>query len=106
MPFWQRLYVAATRVKESDDDELAYAYYCANVPKADEAIRPYRRNVYANAYNARAMALYRRHHIRKLVQMVAKAAGMDPQGRLSRAASALLWHVLRLRARSTAAAAI
>ncbi len=44
--------------------------------------------------------------VRTLVQMVAKAAGMDPQGRLSRAASALLWHVLRLRARSTAAAAI
>lgn len=32
LPLWRRLWIAAMRVKESDDDELAYAYYCANVP--------------------------------------------------------------------------
>ncbi|HEY1614860.1 MAG TPA: ferritin-like domain-containing protein [Rhizomicrobium sp.] len=96
---WRRLFIAATRVKESDDDELAFAYYCANVPAASERTIPYRRAVFARAYNARAMALYRRHHIHKLVQMVAKAAGVDPQGWLSNGASALLWHVLRLWAR-------
>ena len=30
--FWSKLWVAVGRVRESDDDELAYAYYCANVP--------------------------------------------------------------------------
>jgi hypothetical protein len=105
LPLWRRLFVAATRVKESDDDELAYAYYCANVPAEQEASTPYRRKVFAHAYNARAMALYRRHHIRKLVQMVAKAAGVDPQGWLARSASTLLWHVLRLRASGAHAAA-
>ncbi len=31
LPFWKKLMVAVGRVTESDDDELAYAYYCANV---------------------------------------------------------------------------
>ena len=37
LPLWKKLWVAITRVNESDDDELSYAYYCANVAKADEA---------------------------------------------------------------------
>ena len=32
LAFWRKLWVAVGRVRESDDDELAYAYYCANVP--------------------------------------------------------------------------
>ena len=31
--FLKRLWVAIGRVTESNDDELAYAYYCANVPR-------------------------------------------------------------------------
>ena len=33
LPFWRKLIVAVGRVSESDDDELAFAYYCAAVPK-------------------------------------------------------------------------
>jgi rubrerythrin len=98
LPFWRKLLVAVTRVNESDDDELAYAFYSANIPIAREAEVPYRREVYAKAYHARAMGLYRRHHIRKLVQMVAKAVGADPQGRSTGMAEAVLWRVLRIRA--------
>ncbi len=98
LPFWRKLVVAVTRVNESDDDELAYAYYAANVPAEKEASIPYRREEFARAYTAKAMTLYRRHHVRKLVQMVAKAIGADPQSRLTDAAGALLWRVLRLRA--------
>ena len=98
LPWWRRLFVAATRVNESSDDELAFAYYCGNVAAADEAKTPYDRRRYARAYNATAMKLYRRHHIAKLVQMVGKSIGADPQGWFTRAASALLWNVLRLRA--------
>jgi hypothetical protein len=98
LSWWRRLKVAVGRVNESSDDELAYAYYCANVPAADEARIPYDRRRFARAYNARAMQLYRRHHIGKLVQMVAKAVGANPQGWPTRAAGALLWNVLRLRA--------
>lgn len=98
LPWWRKLLVAAGRVNESSDDELAYAYYCANVALADESRLPYKRRCYARAYNATAMRLYRRHHIRKLVQMVAKAIDADPQGRLARIACSLLWRVLRFRA--------
>lgn len=98
LPFWRKLIVAVTRVNESDDDELAYAYYSANIPADRQHAVPYRREIYARAYHARAMTLYRRHHIRKLVQMVAKAVGADPQGRVTAAASGLLWRVLRVRA--------
>ncbi|MDE2465591.1 MAG: ferritin-like domain-containing protein, partial [Alphaproteobacteria bacterium] len=100
LPLWKKLYLAFTRVKESDDDELAYAYYCANVSTADTARIPYDRAHYARAYNATAMALYRRHHIKKLVQMVAKACGLTAQSRLTNLASTVLWHALRLRAGS------
>jgi hypothetical protein len=98
LPFWRRLLIAAGRVNESDDDELAYAYYSANVPKNQECEVPYRRAQFARAYNARAMALYRRRHIEKLVQMVAKAVGANPRGRPAALASSLLWSTLRLRA--------
>jgi rubrerythrin len=98
LPVWRKLYLAFTRVQESDDDELAYAYYCANVASTDVRHTPYNRLRYARAYNATAMTLYRRHHIKKLVQMVAKACGLGAQSWLTNIASAALWQVLRLRA--------
>lgn len=97
LPVWKKLYLAFTRVQESDDDELAYAYYCANVPAMDVARTPYDRPRYSRAYNATAMTLYRQHHIKKLVQMVAKACGLGAQSWLTNLASAALWQVLRLR---------
>jgi hypothetical protein len=100
LPVWRKVWVAMGRVTEADDDELACAYYCANVPAADAQSRPYRRDVYNRAYNAKAMTLYRRHHIDKLVKMVALPAGINPTGRLSGLASAALWHVMKLRAAS------
>jgi hypothetical protein len=102
LPIWTRLWVAFTRLNESDDDELSCAYYCANVPASEAGMRPYRRRVYARAYQAKIMTFYRRHHVEKLVKMVVKPAGLNPSGRLSRWASAALWRVLMLRARSDA----
>lgn len=98
LPVWKKLWVAITRVNESDDDELSYAYYCGNVSKADEAKIPYRRAECARAYNCTLTSLYRRPHINKLVQMVAKACGARPQSAMTSFASALLWRLLRLRA--------
>jgi len=100
LPIWRKLWVAVTRVNESDDDELACAYYCANVSAAEMAAKPYRRRVYARLYQQKIMAFYRRHHIDRLVKMVVKPAGLNPSGRISRLASAFLWRVLRLRANS------
>jgi len=98
LPRWRKLWVAVTRVKESNDDELACAYYCANVPPERESEMPYKRRTYARAYHAKAMTLYRRHHIDKLVKMVVKPTGFDPSGRLSEFAGAALWRLLTTRA--------
>jgi hypothetical protein len=102
LPIWRKLWVAATRVNESDDDELACAYYCANVLPAEMPAKPYRRRLYARLYQHKVMAFYRRHHIERLVKMVVKPAGLNPSGRLSRMATAFLWRVLRLKANSPA----
>ncbi len=49
LPFWKKLMLAVGRISESDDDELAYAYYCATVPTAREAEAPYVRAQFAKA---------------------------------------------------------
>src|SRR3954465_6686036 len=104
LPFWRKLLVALGRINESDDDELAYAYYCANVAPEDETAKPYDRAAYAKASFQKSGPIYRQHHIRKLVQMVAQAIGAKPQGRTTEAAAALMWHIFRLRAGRTSAA--
>ena len=83
---------------ESDDDELSYAYYCGTVPVDQEAAIPYVRATYAKCGYNTMLRVYRRRHIRKLTQMVAKAVGADPHGTLTKLAEALLWRVIRVRA--------
>lgn len=95
-----RLRVALARVAESEDDELAYAYYAAN-PSA----LPYDRRRCSRDYAARAFACYRPHHVERGVAMLLKAAGLKPNGRLGRLASRLAWRVLRRRARPPGRAA-
>jgi rubrerythrin len=91
--FWGRLRVAAGRVAESEDDELAYAYYAAN-----ETAAPYQRKRYNNAYARRAYRVYRAHHIDRGMAMIFKAVGLTPNGRLNRLASRLAWRVMCRRA--------
>ena len=101
LPFWKKLMVALSRVNEADDDELAYAYYAANIPSNE----PYKRDEYTKAYNAKAFSLYQPHHVRKLVQMVAKAVGADPAGRLTSVVGGLAWRVIRMKGKSYTAPA-
>lgn len=101
--FWRRLWVAIGRVRESDDDELAYAYYCANVPPDQEAAKPYDRALYSRLSARTSMTIYRRRHIQKLVQMVAKAVGANPHGLLANWGGALLWRVMQKKAAAAAA---
>jgi hypothetical protein len=103
MSFWRKIWVAVTRVRESDDDELAYAYYCANVPPQEEARKPYDRTLYSRLAARTGMTIYRRQHIQKLVQMVAKVVGANPHGPLARWGGALLWRMLQKKAAAAAA---
>jgi hypothetical protein len=102
LPFWRRLLVALGRINESDDDELAYAYYCANVAPEEGEAKPYIRSVYTKASLERTSRIYSQRHIRKLVQMVAKAVGAKPQSGITEAAASLMWRVMRFRARPRA----
>ncbi|HWU26432.1 MAG TPA: ferritin-like domain-containing protein [Rhizomicrobium sp.] len=105
LPLWRKLIVAIGRLNESEDDELSYAYYCANVSQSEAAGKPYDRAECSRAYYARVMTMYTRPHINKLVQMVAKACGADPQGALTGMASAIAWHAFRMRGGLTRKAA-
>ncbi|HEY0265553.1 MAG TPA: ferritin-like domain-containing protein [Rhizomicrobium sp.] len=96
--FWKKLWIAVGRVRESDDDELAYSYYCANVSPEQEVILPYNRKKYSRAASAASMTVYHRKHVQKLVQMVVKVLGANPHGWLANLAGALLWR--RLSAKS------
>jgi hypothetical protein len=98
LSFWKKLWIAVGRVRESDDDELAYAFYCANVSPEEETAKPYDRRKYSRLAGQASMAVYRRHHIQKLVQMVIKVVGANPHGWLANMAGALLWR--RLSAKS------
>jgi hypothetical protein len=90
---WGRLRVALGRIAESEDDELAYAYYAAN-----EAGHAYDRRRCGRAYARRAFALYRRHHVAHAVAMICKAVGLYPHGRLAQATTWLAWNTMRYRA--------
>lgn len=75
----RRLGIALGGLMETEDEDLAYAYYAANAPAG-----PYEHATYAGAYFRRAHALYRPRHMERAMGMVFKAVGLDPHGPLSR----------------------
>ncbi len=93
MGLWRRLRVAAGRIVESEDDELAYAYYAAN-----EAERCYDHDYCRRAYARRAYAVCRQHHVAHGIRMIFKVVGLTHNGLLAHAASLLAWQAMRTRA--------
>lgn len=89
----ERIWVATSRVRETEDDELASAYYAANVPQHE----PYNAKRHARAYERLAMRVYQRHHIERGVSMIGKAVGFDPHGLPVRMVTSAFWNFLRLR---------
>lgn len=92
---WARLRVALGRVGETDDDELAYAYFSANEAQLPGA--SYDRARCAAAYQSLAMSMYGLPHVRTLVSMIAHALGLRGTTAAVRAAGRLGWWWLRLR---------
>jgi hypothetical protein len=76
---WRRMWIGWTRLAESNDDELSYAYFAANEPK--DAV--YDRKRAMRAYARRAYPLYQPFHVRRAMGMVLKAIGLSPQGWLN-----------------------
>jgi hypothetical protein len=91
----RRLRIAAGRIGESEDDELAFAYHCGNRPEGE---------VYSHAdsiaaYMARAMACYRPHHLQRGMGMIFKSVGLKPRGMLSDLGTKVAWRLMQRRRR-------
>jgi hypothetical protein len=91
----RRILVAFGRITESEDDELAYAYYAANFVDGQS----YDRQKYSRAYAVRAFRYVRAKHVERGIAMTFKAAGLSPRGTLSRVASRGAYWVLQRRRR-------
>jgi hypothetical protein len=93
LSFMQRLKVAAGRIGESEDDELAYAFHCSN----EDPATPYDHDRCIAGYMGRAMGYYRFHHIERGMGMIFKSIGLEPRGRLSDIAAKGAWRFLQWR---------
>jgi hypothetical protein len=99
--FLRRLRIAIGRVGESEDDELAYAYYCSNAqPDA-----PYQHDRCIAGYMSRAMAAYRYHHLERGIGMILKAIGLTPRGRFAGLVVRMAWRFMQRRQKRFAAQA-
>ncbi|MCU0895508.1 MAG: ferritin-like domain-containing protein, partial [Rhodospirillales bacterium] len=95
----RRILVAVGRYREADDDELAFAYHCANGKDA-----AYDRKAAAAAYASRAYRCYRPDHVQRAVNMILKATGVSTRSRLGGFATKLAWMHLQRQARAPLAA--
>lgn len=93
--FWQRLGIALGRVRETGDDELAYAYFSANLAGIPGA--RYERASCAQAYWRRAMGLYQRRHVQSATRMIAAAVDLRPGARWLEWVVSGVWHLLQWR---------
>lgn len=99
LSFLRRLRIAAGRISESEDDELAFAFHCGN----DAPGRGYDHARCLAAYMTKAMAFYRFRHVERGMGMIFKAVGLPPRGRLSGLTARLAWQLIRRRQRRYAA---
>ncbi len=83
-----RLKIALGRIAESEDDELSYAYYAANITNDGE---PYDRKTYNKAYMSRAYSYYQFKHMDRVVAMVFKACGFKPHSLPHKIATKIAW---------------
>lgn len=83
----QRLKVALSRIAESEDDELSYAYFAANFGANDA----YDRKSCNKAYMTRAYSFYRPKHLDRAVAMIFKACGFKPHTLPYKLATKIAW---------------
>jgi len=97
LPLIQRLRVVLGRMIESEDDELAYAYYCAN-PDG----QPYRRRAILATYLQSSLAVLRRDDLERSLGMAMTAAGIPVPRRVMGTVSTVGMRIIRWRMRSLA----
>lgn len=90
-----KLKIAIGRVSETEDDELAYAYHCANFgPDA-----PYEREKCMLAYSRRAYRNYHFGHLARAISMILKAIGLAPHGLIAQVTKRAAWSLMAKRKR-------
>lgn len=95
----QRILVAFQRCRETEDDELAFAYHCANYPG-----QTYNRKLAADAYFHRAFGKFRREHFDRAVSMMTRAGGLSPKGSLAGLISEIAWRYIQAQVQQRGAA--
>ena len=95
LSIWQRLKVVVSRFRETSDDELASAYHAGAGLGG-----PYDGPTASAAYTARALAFYQHKHVRRAGHMMSQAAGLSPQGVLTKLLSKILWWGIAARGRA------
>ncbi|WP_138379406.1 ferritin-like domain-containing protein [Luteithermobacter gelatinilyticus] len=98
LPLMARLKIALGRVSEAEDEELAQAYYSANIAYADPAPEMTLEDC-TRDYFKTTFSLYRFHHIRNAGRMILRAAGLNPESRLSRLGIRLAWFFVKWKTR-------
>ncbi|MGE0652677.1 MAG: ferritin-like domain-containing protein [Alphaproteobacteria bacterium] len=93
-----RLRVVVGRIVETQDEELAYAYYAANDEEG-----PFDRGRSNRAYVRRAYALYQPYLVERIGAMLLKVVGLRPHGRLNRLLARLAYRFMQRRVRRLAA---
>ena len=91
----RRMRIAAGRIGETEDDELAFAYHCSN---EDEAL-PYDHERCTALYMAGTLGFYRYRHLERGMGMIFKAVGLPPRGRLSEVTARLAFQLMQRRRR-------
>lgn len=89
----KRFRIAFGRIAESEDDELAYAFFAAHGGGT------YDHKLYMQRYLSLVYPLYRKRHVERMVSMAFKAVGLKPNGTLARATDYTAWQVMQWRNR-------
>lgn len=95
---WARAKIALGRIVESQDDELASAFHIANEPEG----MPYNHKRCIALYMAKAMPLYQRHHVIRIVNMAFKAIGWMPPMKLQALIAKVMMLIIKFQHRSYA----
>ncbi|MDJ0947428.1 MAG: ferritin-like domain-containing protein [Alphaproteobacteria bacterium] len=98
---WRRLLVALGRLGESEDDELAYAYYAAN-----DGVSGYDRRRFTGRVLGTSFGYYQPSHMRRAVKMILRAVGLRHDGMLARLLAPVVYRLLRWRSRQLQRAAM
>jgi hypothetical protein len=90
-PGWMKLLqIALQRVSELGDEELASAFYAAHFHHVGQPPR-FDPELFASAYEARAVAVYQRDHACRMSSMIARALGLPPWGKVMQYLHPVIW---------------